>query len=131
MSVSGELGTLHWRAFQDLLFIKSLLSREEVTADLPHINRPRDVDKMKRQGNLSQVKEQDKATVRVLSETNISNMANREYKTMITMILPRLEKRMEDMSETLNTEIRNNIVEIKCSINKMKHACWNEQDLVT
>ena len=82
MSVSGELGTLHWRAFQDILFINSLLSREEVTADLPHINRPRDVDKMKRQENVPRTKEQDKITARELNEMDISDMSDRELKVI-------------------------------------------------
>ena len=39
---------------------------------------------------------------------------------MITKILTGLEKRVEDISETINTEIRNNIAEIKGSINEMR-----------
>ena len=75
---------------------------------------------MRRQRNLSQMKEQDKAMARDLNETNISNMLDREFKAMIIRILTALEKRMEDMSENLNIEIRNNIMEIKGSINKMR-----------
>lgn len=39
---------------------------------------------------------------------------------MIIQILARLEKTVEDMSETLKPEIRNNIAEIKVSINEMR-----------
>ena len=67
---------------------------------------------MRIQRNVSQMKEQDKGTARDLSKTDISNMPGRELKAMIIRTLTGLEKRVEDMSETLNTEIRNNI-EIK------------------
>ena len=47
---------------------------------------------MRRQRNLSQMKEQDKATVRDLSERDISNMSDRKFKAMITRILTGLKK---------------------------------------
>ena len=65
--------------------------------------------------------EQEKAMARDPGKTNISNIADTEFKAMIIRILTGLEKRVEDMSETLNTEIRNNIAEIKGSINKMRN----------
>ena len=40
-------------------------------------------------------------------------MPDREFKTIITEMLTRLEKRVDDMSETFKAEIRNNIDEIK------------------
>ena len=40
---------------------------------------------------------------RYLNETDISNMPDREFKGMIIRTLTGLEKRVEDMSETLNT----------------------------
>ena len=70
--------------------------------------------------NLSQMKEQDKTIARDLSETDISNMPDREVKGMIIMILTGLEKRGKT-SETLDTEIRNNIAEIKGTINEMRN----------
>ena len=65
MPGSGEQGTLYGRAYQDLLFMNSLLSRAEDTADF--LNRNREADKM-RQRNSSQMKEQDKATARDLKQ---------------------------------------------------------------
>jgi len=41
---------------------------------------------------------------------------------MITRILTELEKRVEHMSETLNTEIRNNTAQIKDSKNEMRNT---------
>ena len=53
---------------------------------------------------------------RDLSETHIRNTPDREFKTMIKKALTGLEERMEDMSDTLNTDTRNNIIETKTSI---------------
>jgi len=52
----------------------------------------------------------------------IINMPDREFKVMTMKILTGLEKRVEDISETLNTEIRNNIAEIKGSIGEMRNT---------
>lgn len=41
---------------------------------------------------------------------------------MIIRILTELEKRVEDMSKTLNTEIRNNIAKIEGSISEMRNT---------
>ena len=43
------------------------------------------------------MKEQDKATARDLSETDVSNMPQREFKATIIRILIGLEKRIGDM----------------------------------
>ena len=52
------------------------------------------------------MKEQNKATARDLSETHLSNMPNGELKAIIINVLSGLERRMEDISETLTTEIK-------------------------
>jgi len=54
--------------------------------------RHRDLDKIRRQRNLSLMKEQDKAMVRDLSKRDISNMPDRESKVMIIRIITGLEK---------------------------------------
>ena len=59
------------------------------------------------------MKEEDKAMARYLSETDIINMPDGEFKVMIIKILTGIEKGVEGFNETLNTEIRNNIAEIK------------------
>ena len=58
------------------------------------------------------MKEQDKATIRDPRE-DTNNMNDREFKVMITMILTGFEKRVEDINETLNTEIKNNQSDMK------------------
>jgi len=70
---------------------------------ITHRNRHRELDKMRRQRTISQMKEQDKITKRELNNMEISNMLDREFK--VKVIIPTtLEKRVEDISETLNKE---------------------------
>jgi len=59
------------------------------------------------------MKGQDKITAGDLTETDIRNISEGVFKAMIIRILTGLEKRVEDMSETLNTEKRNKIAERK------------------
>ena len=54
------------------------------------------------------MKEENKATAGDLSETDINNMTPGEFKLMIIRIVTGLKKRVEDISETIATEIRNN-----------------------
>ena len=49
-----------------------------------------------------QRKGHDKITARNLSELEVSNMPERIFKVVIINIFARLEKRIEDSSETLN-----------------------------
>lgn len=52
------------------------------------------------------MKGQDKAMVRDLNGTDVNNTPNGEFKTMIIRIFTGLEKRMEDIRETLTTDIK-------------------------
>ena len=61
---------------------------------------------MPKQRNLSQMKEQDKVKDRNLSETDISNMPDGDFKATIIKILTEHWKRMEDIRETLTTKIK-------------------------
>ena len=76
---------------------------------------------MRKQRNLSQMKEQNKVTARDLNEIDINNMPDREFKVIIIRVLPGLEKRVKSMSETHNREIRNDVAETKDSINEMRN----------
>jgi len=102
----GEQGTLHCRALQDLFFIRLLSLRAREMPEFP--NRHRKSDKRRRQRNVSQMKEQSQTMARDQSKTDISNMPDTEFKAMIIKILTELEKRVEDISETFNTEIKKN-----------------------
>ena len=63
---------------------------------------------MKKQRSIYKMKEWDKITARDISKTEIYNMPDREFKVMIIKILTGLEKRVEDISEILNKEIKKN-----------------------
>ena len=58
---------------------------------------------------------------RDLSKTDLTNITNRKFKAMIIRILTGFEKKVEDMSETLKTKIRNNKAEIKGLINEIRN----------
>ena len=53
------------------------------------------------------MKEKDKILARDLSEKEISNMPDRKFEATIIKILSGLEKRVEDLNETFNTETEN------------------------
>ena len=55
--------------------------------------------------NSSQKKEQEKVRAKDLSETDISNMPDGEFKATIIRILAGLEKSMKNIRETLTAEI--------------------------
>ena len=76
---------------------------------------------MKTQRNTFQMKNRTKPQ-QDLSEMEISNAPDRKFKVMIIKTLTGLEKRMEDISETLTTEIKElkkNQSEMKDAINKV------------
>ena len=59
---------------------------------------------------------------RDLSKAGISNTLDGVLKAIIIRMLTGLEKRVEDLNKALNIEIRNNIAEIKGSINEMRNT---------
>ena len=54
---------------------------------------------------MCQMKEEEKITATELNEMETSNMSDREFKVRIIKILTGLEKRVENLRETLNKEI--------------------------
>ena len=61
---------------------------------------------MRTHRNTSQIKKQDKTRARDISKTDISNIPDREFKVTIIKLLTGTEKRVEDISETLNKKIK-------------------------
>ena len=55
---------------------------------------------------MSQMKEQNKITAGDLNEMKINNMPVREFKVMAIKLLIGLDKRVGNLSETLNKEVR-------------------------
>ena len=68
------------------------------------------------------MKIQDKTMARDIRETDLNDMPDGVFKTVFIRVLTGLEKRVEDMCEILNTEMRNNIAEIEVSINEMRNT---------
>ena len=52
------------------------------------------------------MKQQDKTTAEDISEMEISNVPDREFKITVIKVFTGLEKRVEDISETLNKDIK-------------------------
>ena len=61
---------------------------------------------------MPQMKERDKAMAGDLSDTDMSNRPDREFKVVIITIFTGLEERVKDMNETLNTQVRYNKAEV-------------------
>jgi len=79
---------------------------------------------MRRQRNMSQIKEQDKIRVGDLSETEISNMSDSEFKVTLIKMLARIEEGLQDLHETLHQEledVKKNQLELLDSLNGNKN----------
>ena len=68
---------------------------------LTQTNRHRVLGKIKRCKNVTNERTGKKITARDLSETEISNMPNKEFKVRIIKILTKIEKRVKYISKTL------------------------------
>ena len=79
---SGEQGTVHCRVLLDLFFTKPQFSRVGDIADLPNTKKQTELDKIRRQRSVSQMKEQDKIT-RDLCKTEINNIPDKEFKVIV------------------------------------------------
>ena len=90
-----EQETLHCGALQNLFFIELSPSRIGDVAEFPT---QKQIQRF-RQRNLSQMKEQDKATTRDLSKIDTSNMPDGEFKATIIRILTGLEKRIRHQED--------------------------------
>ena len=83
---------------------------------------------------MAQMKEHDKITARELNETKKRNISDTEFKVMVIKILTVLEKRMENVSETINKEIENikkNQSEMKNSKTKIKNTLEEVEEQVS
>ena len=112
--------TLHRRALQDLFFIRPLLSSTRDIVDFPNTEKQtQSIWQNEKVKEFIPNERTGQVMARDLSLTDISNILDRELKLMSIRILE-LSKRVKDMRQTLNTQIRNNIAEIKSSINEMR-----------
>ena len=80
------------------------------------------MDKIPRQRNSSQEKEQEMVMASDLIKTDISNIPDGEFKAIVIRILAGLEKCMEDIRESLTAEIKelkNNQAEVKDALTEI------------
>jgi len=63
-------------------------------------NKQRKSNKMRRQRNMLQTKEQGKTYK--LNEMEISNLSNKDFKVMVIKMLPGLERIVDELSENFN-----------------------------
>ena len=70
------------------------------TCSLRNDQKHRKLDRMRRQRNMSQMKEQDKIREQ-LSEMEISNLPEKEFRIMIVKMIQDLRKRMEAQTEKI------------------------------
>ena len=61
---------------------------------------------MKRWKNSPQKKDQEEITARDLLKTDVSNISEQEFRTAVIRPLAGLERSIEDIKETLATEIK-------------------------
>ena len=72
------------------LFYKAALQRESNQLYLTHKNKHREAAKMRRQGNMSQIKEQNKTPEKELNDKEISTLSHAEFKTLVIRMLKEL-----------------------------------------
>ena len=108
-----------------------------------HIHRK--IDKMKRQGTMYQMKEQDKTPEKQLNEVEIGNLPEKEFRIMIVKMIQDLGKRMEakiekmqemfnkDLEELKNkqTEMNNTITEMKNTLEGIKNRITEAEERIS
>ena len=95
---------------------------------------------MRRQRNTFQVREQDKTPEKELSETEMNNLPDREFKLRELMMLADLGRRIDELSENVNkemedikknqSEMKNMILEMKNSLEGLKSRVENTEERI-
>ena len=73
----------------------------------------RKLDKMRQQRNMSQMKEQDETPEEQLSEVEIGNLHEKEFRVMIVKMIQDLRKRMEAQMEKIQAIFNKDLEELK------------------
>lgn len=92
---------------------------------LIHRNKCREPDRGGARGICSKQKEQDKTSQKVLNEMEISNLSDKEHKTMVIMMLTELGKRTDNLKEDFNKGTEN----IKMNQSELKNTTGNENTI--
>ena len=84
------------------------LHNKENSTNCQNTERPTqtsNINKMKRQRNTQQVKEQDKCPPNQTKEEEIGNLPDKEFRIMIVKLIQNLEIKMESQINSLETRI--------------------------
>ena len=83
-------------------------------------------NKMKRQRNTQQVKEQDKCPPNQTKEEEIGNLPDKEFWTMIVKMIQNLENKMESQINSLETRIEKAQEKFNKDLQETKESINNE-----
>ena len=73
----------------------------------------RKLDKMRQQRYMSQMKEQDKTPEEQISEMEIGNLPEKQFRVMMVKIIQDLRKRMETQTKKLQEKINKELEDLK------------------
>ena len=83
-------------------------------------------NKMKRQRNTQQIKEQDKYPPTQTKEEEIGNLPDKEFRIMIVKMIPNLEIKMESQINSLETRIEKMQERFNKDLEEIKKTMYNE-----
>ena len=98
------------------LLYKNTLSNGFIQLYLMHRNKHREAGKMRRQRNMSQIKEQNKHPEKELNKMKTSKLTEAGFKTLVIQMLSELRERVDKLSENFSKKIGN----IKANIENIK-----------
>ena len=84
------------------------------------------INKMKRQRNTQQIKEQDKCPPNQTKKEEIGNLPDKEFRIMIVKMIQNLENKMELQINSLETRIEKMQEKFKKDLEKIKESIYDE-----
>ena len=84
------------------------------------------INKMKRQRNTQQAKEQDKCPPNQTKEEEIQNLPDKEFRIMIAKMIQNLENKMELHINSLETRIEKMQAMFNKDLEEIKESIYNE-----
>ena len=84
------------------------------------------INRMKRQRNTQQVKEQDERPLNQTKEEEIGNLPDKEFQIMIVTIMQNLEIKMESQINSLETRIEKMQETFNKDLEEIKESVYNE-----
>ena len=87
--------------------MRNIHNKEELPTSKIQKGHPKhsNINKMKRQRNTQQVKEQDKCPPNQTKEEEIGNLPDKEFQTMIVKMIQNLENKLELQIKSLETRV--------------------------